>query len=343
MKRCNPLLQERFTAVTLFLWQRGEVRVRISSLVDRSSRVGARLFIAFSLLLLPGRLFAEGQERFNSPQAAVDALKAAVEARDTNALHAIFGPVAHSLVSGDVVEAQEERELFVSRVKEKVNLVSQSNSTKVLQLGSDGWPFPIPLVKQDGGWIFDTEAGQEEILNRRVGANELGAIRVCRAYAQAQREYANVDRNHKGVLEYAQHLRSTPGAHDGLYWSTRSGDELSPLGPLVAQARVEGYQKKTKILTEDQSPYHGYYFRILTRQGRHAAGGKYNYIINGNMIGGFALVAWPAQWGNTGVMTFLISQQGKVYQKNLGPKTASIAAAMTAFDPDPTWTAVADE
>jgi hypothetical protein len=290
------------------------------------------------VLTFCGRLFAQDQERFTTPGAAVDALKAAVENRDTNALHAIFGPAAHSLVSVDVVEAGTERELFVNHLKEKVTLVPQSDSSEVLQLGMDGWSFPIPLVKQDGQWFFDTDAGKEEILNRRIGANELGAIEVCSAYVQAQREYAGVDRNDDEVLEYAQQLRSTPGTHDGLYWSTRTGDELSPLGPLVAQARGEGYRKQTKILTEEQSPYHGYYFKILTRQGKHAPGGKYNYIINGHMIAGFGLVAWPAEWGNTGIMTFIVNQEGRVYQKNLRAKTASIAAAMTTYDPDDTWT-----
>ena len=308
------------------------------SLVRRSGGIVLGFLFAPLLLALPVRLLAAGEERFGSPQAAVDALKAAVEASDTNALHAIFGPAGHALLSVDVVEAAEERELFMSRVKEKVNLVSQSDSKEVLQLGADGWPFPIPLVKQDGQWFFDSEAGREEILNRRIGQNELGAIGVCRAYVQAQREYASVDRTGDGVLEYAQHLRSTPGTHDGLYWSSRTGDELSPLGPLVAQAWVEGYRHKTKILTEEQSPYHGYYFKILTRQGKHAPAGKYNYVINGHMIAGFALVAWPAEWGNTGVMTFIVNQQGKVYQKNLGPKTPSIAHAMTTYDPDNTWT-----
>jgi hypothetical protein len=294
--------------------------------------------VASLLFALPGSTPAADEERFNSPQAAVDALKLAVQATDTNALHAIFGPAGRTLVSADVVEAAVERELFMRRAKEKVNLVSDSDSRETLRLGADGWPFPIPLVKQDGQWHFDTEGGREEILNRRIGANEFGAIGVCHAYAQAQREYASLDRHGDGVLEYAQHLRSTPGTHDGLYWSRRTGDELSPLGPLVAQARVEGYRQNTRILTEKQAPYHGYYFKILTRQGKHAAGGKYSYIINGHMIAGFALAAWPAEWGNTGIMTFIVSQQGKVYQKNLGAKTASIARAMTAFDPDSSWT-----
>jgi hypothetical protein len=311
--------------------------------VRRGSKLVLGLLLTALVWVLPGRLLAAGEERFSSPQAAVDALNAAVEPRDTNALRAIFGPAAHSLVSVDVVEAAAERELFVRRLREKVKLVSESDSKEVLQVGADGWPFPIPLVKQAGQWFFDSAAGREEILNRRIGANELGAIQVCRAYVQAQREYVSVDRTGDGVLAYAQHLRSTPGSHDGLYWSTRTGDERSPLGPLVAQARVEGYRQETRILTEQQSPYHGYYFEILTRQGKHAAGGKYDYIINGHMIGGFALVAWPAEWGNTGVMTFIVNQQGKVYQKNLGPKTSSIAKAMSAYDPDNTWTLAGEE
>ena len=306
--------------------------------VRHSTSASLLLLLTSFMLVLPGRLLATGEEHFSSPQAAVDALKAAVGAKDTNALHAIFGPTGHSLVSADVVEAAAERELFMRRVNEKVNLVAESDSKDVLQLGADGWPFPIPLVKQGGQWCFDSDAGREEVLNRRIGENELGAIAVCRAYVEAQREYASVDRAGDGVLEYAQHLRSTPGTHDGLYWSTRTGDVLSPLGPLVAQAHVEGYRHETKILNEPQSPYHGYYFKILTRQGKHAPAGKYNYIINGHMIGGFALVAWPAEWGNTGVMTFIVNQQGKVYQKDLGPKTASIAQAMTTYDPDSTWT-----
>jgi hypothetical protein len=193
------------------------------------------------------------------------------------------------------------------------------------------------LVKQDGQWLFDTEAGKEEILNRRIGRNELDTIRVCHAYAQAQRDYAGEDHSGTGVLEYAQHLRSTPGQHDGLYWHAESGEEISPLGPLLAQAHVEGYRHETKIMTDTQVPYHGYYFKILTRQGRHAPGGKYDYIINGNMIGGFALVAWPAEWGNSGVMTFIINQQGKIYESNLGPKTAAKASSMTTYDPGSGW------
>jgi len=271
----------------------------------------------------------------------MNALAAAAKVKDTNALDAIFGPEAHDLVSPDAVQATDEFVTFVRRLTEKIELVRESDTHDVLQLGADGWPFPIPLVKQtDGRWFFDTLAGKEEILNRRIGRNEIGAIRVCRAYVDAQREYAGEDRNGDGVLEYAQHLRSSPGKHDGLYWPMREGDALSPLGPLVAQAHGEGYRRETRILTEPQSPYHGYFFKILTRQGKHTPIGKYNYLINGHMIGGFAFVAWPDEWGNSGVMTFIVNQQGKVYQKNLGPKSAAIASAMTAYDPDDTWSLV---
>jgi hypothetical protein len=315
----------------------------LNSLAMQNSGFAITLLLTCVILTLPECLFAAGEQRFSSPDEAVNVLKAAIAAMDTNALHLIFGPTGHALVSADVVEAMAEREMFGQRLAEKIQLVPDSDSQQILKLGADTWPFPIPLVKEDGRWFFDTEAGKEEILNRRVGANELGAIHVCRAYVEAQREYATKDHTGDGVLEYAQHLRSTPVTHDGLYWSSSNGEELSPLGPLVAQARVEGYQHKTKILTEEQSPYHGYYFKILTKQGRHAPGARYNYIINGHMIGGFALVAWPAEWGNTGVMTFIINQQGKVFQKNLGPKSSTVAAALTTFEPDSTWILTAED
>ena len=246
----------------------------------------------------------------------------AAQNNDTNAIHVIFGPAGHEMISPDVVQATEEFKMFVQHLTEKTQLINNSESNATLELGADGWPFPIPLVKQGAQWHFDTAAGKDEILARRVGRDEIGAIDVCHAYVDAQREYASQDRMGDGVLAYAQFLRSTPGTHDGLFWpANQPGEELSPLGPLIAQARVEGYHRTAKMLEDEQAPYHGYYFKILTRQGKHAPGGKYNYIINGRMIAGFALVAWPAEWGNTGVMTFIVNQQGKVYQKNLGPKT----------------------
>lgn len=308
----------------------------------RSGKVLSGLFLVTLMLVAPHRLLAAGEKQFSSPEEALNSLKTAVEAGDTNALREIFGPAAHELVSADIVEAANERELFTSRLAEKAVILRESDAKAALHFGNDGWPFPIPLASQNGHWFFDTEAGRQEILNRRIGANELGAIEVCRAYVQAQREYASVDRMGDEVLSYAQRLRSAPNTHDGLFWPRKESEELSPLGPLVAQARVEGYRKETKILADEKSPYHGYYFKILTRQGKHAPGGKYNYVINGRMIAGFALVAWPAAWDNSGVMTFIVNQQGKIYQKNLGPKTASAANSLATYDPDETWTLVKD-
>ena len=280
---------------------------------------------------------ADGEERFDNTNDAVKALTEAGVNKDTNALEAIFGPALSELVSADAVQASNGLANFSRRISQKVAPVQTSDSSIVLDLGWDAWPFPIPLVKQDGKWIFDTAAGKDEILNRRIGRDELNTISVCRAYVDAQHDYAGECHTDDGVLEYAQHLRSTTGQRDGLYWHAEPGEEISPLGPLVAQARGEGYTHETKILTEKQQPYQGYLFKILTRQGRNAPGGKYNYIINGHMIAGFALVAWPAEWGNSGVMTFIVNQEGKVYQKNLGPKTAAVASAMTTYDPGPGW------
>jgi len=292
-------------------------------------------------LVLPLHLSAADEQTFNSPNDAVNALVTAAQHQDTNAIHLIFGPVGRELVSPDVVQATEEFRRFVQRLSEKTELFKQSDSNVVLELGTDGWPFPIPLVQQGAQWHFDTAAGKDEILARRVGRDEIGAINVCLAYVDAQREYASQDRTGDGVLAYAQFLRSTTGTHDGLFWpANQPGDtELSPFGPLIAQASVEGYQHTAKMLNDEQAPYHGYYFKILTCQGKHAPGGKFNYVINGRMLAGFALVAWPAEWGNTGVMTFVVNQQGKVWQKNLGPKSAKIAKAMAAYDPDDSWAA----
>ena len=288
-------------------------------------------------LAAPQRAGAGQQEQFPTPEAAVNALTAATLAKDTNAFNAIFGPEIRSLVSADAVQASNRFALFAQRISEKINLARQSEDRLALDIGDDAWPFPIPLVRRDGQWSFDTAAGREEILNRRIGMNELGTIRVCQAYVEAQREYASRDRMGDGVLQYAQYLRSNPGRHDGLYWHAAEGEEISPFGPLIAEARGEGYRHESKIMTSAQQPYHGYYFKILTRQGSRAAGGKYDYIINGRMIAGFALVAWPAQWGNSGIITFIVNQQGQVHEKNLGPKTAAAVRAMTTYDPDATW------
>jgi hypothetical protein len=212
----------------------------------------------------------------------------------------------------------------------------------VLEVGTNSWPFPVPIVKKDGRWFFDTEAGKEEVFRRRIGKNELATLAVMRTYVDAQREYASRDRNGDEVLEYAQRLASTPGAKDGLFWPPDLDGEISPLGPLVAQAQGEGYAMERKGQDSTREPFHGYFFKILTRQGKHAPGGKYNYIINGHMIGGFALVAWPAEYGESGIMTFIVNQQGRVYQKDLGAKTGKLAAAMKVYDPDPSWSRSTD-
>ncbi len=305
-----------------------------------SSRKSLAALAVLAVIFAAPCVYATGEERFPTPDDALNALKTAAAAGDTNAMNTIFGPANHELISPDVVQASMAFRKFSTNLLEKVEMLHQSDTSITLQIGTNAWPFPIPLVQKDGQWNFDTEAGKNEILNRRVGRDEIDTISVCRAYVDAQREYASVDRNGDGVLEYAQHLRSTPGLHDGLYWHSNPGEEISPLGPLIAQAHQEGYGGQNKIMTDGYAPYHGYYYKILTKQGKHAPIGKYNYIINGHMIGGFALVAWPAEWGNTGVMTFIVNQQGIVYQKNLGPKTASIAARMTCYDPDDTWTPV---
>jgi len=293
--------------------------------------------LVLSIFCLSVTLKAADGLSFATPQDAISALTRATHAHDTNRLEAIFGPSARELLSTDVIQATEEFDAFAERLTEGIFLVQDSATRETIELGADRWPFPIPLVKDGSRWVFDTAAGGEEILNRRIGRNEVGAIRVCRAYVQAQREYAAEDRGGDGVLEYAQTLRSHPGKKDGLYWPVKPGEDLSPLGPLVAQAHREGYRKENKILNDPQTPYHGYYFQILTRQGKHAPGGKYNYLINGHMLAGFALIAWPADWSKTGIMTFIVNQQGVVYSKNLGAKTAEIAPRMQAYDPDGSW------
>jgi hypothetical protein len=206
-----------------------------------------------------------------------------------------------------------------------------------LEVGPDGWPFPVPIVKNGSSWFFDTAAGKEELLNRRIGRNELDVLKAMRAYVEAQREYASKDRNGDEVLQYAQRLASSPGKKDGLYWPLDLDGEMSPLGPLVAEAQTEGYHPQVKGQEQTRAPFHGYYFKILTQQGSNAPGGKYSYIINGRMIAGFALIAWPAEYGTSGVMTFIVNQQGRVYQRDLGDKTDELAPTMNTYDPGTGW------
>ena len=282
-------------------------------------------------------VWAASQKLFPSPEAALSSLVDAVKAKDTAALDQIFGPSAKELRSGDEVQAAAELEEFARALAAKSSLVKESDSKVVLHLGNENWPFPIPIVRKADQWFFDAEAGKEEILNRRIGEDELTAILVCRTYVKAQREYALKDWDGNGVLAYAQKLRSDPGKKNGLFWKSKQGEEVSPFGELVARAWKEGYKKEKAAFRDESTPFHGYYFGILNRQGKKAPGGKYNYVINGNMVAGFALVAFPAEWGKSGVMTFIVNQQGKVYQKNLGPHTMKIAQEMRRYNPDETW------
>ena len=276
---------------------------------------------------------------FASPEEAVRALVGALEKRDKAELSAIFGPGSESVISsGDDVSDKAARDRFLASYAEKNSLDRQADGRVILQVGNDDWPFPIPIARKGSAWRFDTKAGKEELLNRRIGANELRTIEILHAYADAQREYAARDWDGDGAYPYAQRIASTPGKKDGLYWKAGEGEEQSPLGPLAAEASREGYAGKKG--SGKPVPFHGYYFRILKGQGKHAPGGAYDYVANGKMILGFAMVAYPAQYRSSGVMTFLVNQEGVVYQKDLGKDTAKTAAAMKRYDPDPSWKAV---
>jgi len=264
----------------------------------------------------------------------VDALMAALKNNDEAALVAMAGEKYKGLVlSGDA----SERAGAAARLETFHQLEEQGEGRRVLLMGEWAWPMPIPLVRENGAWRFATEEGAREIENRRIGANERAALGVLRAYVEAQREYASEDRLGDGILQYAQHLASTPGRRDGLYWpaDTAAGEVESPFGPLLAQeaAYVAGRRKG--------DPYRGYRFRILTRQGAHAPGGAYSYLIHGRMLAGFAMVAYPAEPGSSGVMTFIVNQNGRIYERNLGKDSARLGAKLAAFDPDAGWKEVA--
>jgi len=273
------------------------------------------------------------QRRFATLEEAAQALVDAARAGDRKAMLAIFGEEGKGLVwSGDEVSDQRARERFVTAYDAK-HWFDAGGGKVVLVVGRDDYPFSIPIVPDGPSWRFDTAAGDDEIINRRIGRNELYAIQTALAYVDAQREYYTRDPDGDGLLQYAQKFASTPGKKDGLYWPTREGEPPSPLGPLVARARAEGYSKRSAAPV----PYWGYYFRIVTAQGKDAPGGAYSYLAHGRLMGGFALVAYPAEYGVSGIMTFIVNQDGVVYQKNLGPKTAAIARAMKTFNPDSSW------
>ena len=327
--------------------------IHVKSRFAFSTLLTVAIFLAVGFLASasPARAQSPEQRTFASADDALQALVSAAQARDRAALAKIFGPDYDQLLSGDDVEDARDLDDFAVAVGESAVLQKIDDSYYTVTVGKDHWPTPIPLVRNARKWFFDTQAGLEEVLNRRVGENEFSAIATCRTYAVAQWEYyTDGDWDHDSVAEYAQKLISDPGAHNGLYWETSDADKPSPLGKLIGAAQAEGYGPATsaddaagkggsdKEAPElDRAPYHGYFFKILTSQGAHAPGGKYSFLINGNMIAGYALVAYPDKWGNSGVMTFVINQQGRVYQKDLGPDTATLASSMTEYNPDPTW------
>jgi hypothetical protein len=292
------------------------------------------LSIVVTLLMLP--VFAQEvkQKAFGSPEEAMKAFADTVQAGDRKGIMAILGPEGEDIISsGDEVADKNAQEQFVKAYKETVYFVKEKEDRVSIIIGNDNWPFPIPIVKKGEGWVFDTKEGREEVLNRRLGRNELNAIQVCSAYVDAQREYAITDRERDGIIQYAQKVWSDPYRRNGLYWEPGEGEDPSPMGPFVGQAVGEGYTKKG----DKPIPYYGYYFKILKGQGPSAPGGAYSYVINGHMVAGFALVAWPAEYGVSGVMTFVVNQNGIVYEKDLGPKTETFAKAMTLYNPDRTW------
>ena len=313
---------------------------------ERCTLVAAALAMLLTAPMAPAQKAADSnQTRFAAPDAAVEALARAAQAKDQTALTAIFGPDRAKLLTGDPVEDNKALERFAANLEKSHKLEKVSDTKLTLLVGEDNWPSPIPIVKDGSQWRFDTAAGLEEILNRHIGEDELSAILTCRAYVLAQWEYFTEANGtaQDGLAVYAQKFVSTPGKRDGLYWETPSGAKPSPLGSLVAQARAEGYAAgQPRPAGAPKRPYHGYYFKILTRQGAHAPGGRFSYVINGNMIAGYALIAYPDKWGSSGIMTFIVNQQGRVYQKNLGPRTAQVAASIAEYDPDTSWKLVTD-
>jgi Protein of unknown function (DUF2950) len=297
-----------------------------------------KIFVALTAatVLLGLASAAEAQQSFKTSEEAADALVSAIRAGDRRAVLTILGRDGEDiLASGDETADASARRLFLAAYDAAHRVATQGNKA-IMVIGPEDFPFPIPLVRKNGLWSFDTAAGRLEILYRRIGRNELDAIQACLAYVDAQNEYADKDRTGAGPGTYAQSIISQPGKKDGLYWPAAQGNDESPLGELVAYASADGYR-----VGGGRAPFHGYYFKILTKQGPNAPGGALDYVVGGKMIGGFALVAYPAEYGNSGVKTFLVNHNGVVFEKDLGSRTAGIAERMTSFNPDQTWKKVA--
>jgi hypothetical protein len=313
--------------------------MRCTSVISRLKRLAATAFTCAALMVPAScsRAAPDPTHRtFHAPEEAVQALTAAVAKGNVDEVIAIFGPDGRELIeSSDPVTARHNREVFTIAAGEGWRLVDDADR-KSLVIGSEAWPFPVPLVQDASGWRFDTAAGKEEVLARRIGRNELAAIQSSRMYVAAQRRYAQRGHDGKPAGLYARTVRSDPGRQNGLYWPATKGQPRSPLGDLMAEAarRLQNTDR------EQPSPFHGYYFRILTAQGAAADGGAKDYVVNGEMSGGFALLAWPAQYDVTGIMTFIVNQDDVVYEKDLGTTTEATVGVITLFDPDPTWAAV---
>jgi len=281
------------------------------------------------------------QRTFPTPDAAAQALARAVSGGDTTALLAIMGPESRALImQSDHVQAEHDRQVVATAMAERWWLEGSDSTSRTLVMGNESWPFPIPIVRANGAWRFDTESGRQELLYRHIGANETAVMGVARAFVDAQREYASAGRdgNPKGI--YAQRFVSTPGRHDGLYWPVPDSTKpQSPMGALAAQAAADGYRQQSD---SGRTPYYGYYIKVLLAQGAGAPGGARSYVSNGAMRSGFALIAWPADYGTSGVMTFIVGPDGVVRQKDLGPDTKTLAPAITAYDPDSSWTVPPD-
>jgi hypothetical protein len=284
---------------------------------------------------------AGAQRVFPTPEAAAAALVEAAKAGDRKALEAIFGPEADVVLeSGDTVGDENDRKWFVAKAAKKMAIEPEDEGWAILTVGPEAWPLAIPLHQRRDGWVFDVAEGKEELLDRRVGNNELVAISVARAFVDAQREYAAEDPDGNGAHDYARRLLSSEGTRDGLYWPAAAGETPSPFGPLVAEASGKGYRAKTDA--GERTPYEGYYFKVLTEQGSHAPGGAMSYEENGKLTKGFALLAWPATYGASGVKTFVVNQLGIVFEKDLGAQTDTVAPALVAYDPDRSWNPSAD-
>ena len=310
--------------------------ITILSLTNPISFLARLASLTAAMLAFAIASVASAQQSFKSPEEAVDALVSAAKTGDRKAVLTVLGRDGADIVSsGDAIADASARNRVIEAYDAKHQVVMEGTDKAVLIIGQEDWPFPIPLVRKDSAWQFDTAAGREEILYRRIGRNEMSAIQACLAYIDAQQEYAEQGVGGNGV--YAQRIVSRAGKKDGLYWPAQSRADESPLGELAASAAAEGYH-----VGQQRAPYHGYYYKVLTRQGPNAPGGALDYIVRGKMIGGFALVAYPAEYRNSGVMTFIVNHQGNVYEKDLGPNTARVASSMTAFNPDSTWRRVAD-